>query len=393
MVVRTSVGQAEIQRHRIEKRWLGQRHAAGTKVLRHLELQPVGPGAEGVALQQRRIGTAVVVEGQRLQQRGIAGVERIEPHPHAGGGTAVHRVEHVGGEFAHRRSPCRRLPVGMGLQIPQKCIQFDGQRKHLLDSPPTMSTPSRKLHLTRPATTAPRARARRPARDAATPEPGNPGSTARIADSITTAIVERRLMPGTKLAEQKIADIFKVSRTLVRQALNQLSRDRLVTLEPARGARVAEPSVEEARQVFEVRNMLEAAMVRRLCAAVTQAQVAELRAHLRDEQLAVARTDVSGRTRLLADFHVVLARMLGNETLAQMLADLLSRCSLIALMYQSAHSAEHSFDEHVAIVDALERRDARAAVRLMEEHLHHVERNLQLDPRVADLGQVLRPND
>ena len=62
-------------------------------------------------------------------------------------------------------------------------------------------------------------------------------STQRIVESITTAIVERRLAPGTKLAEQKIADIFKVSRTLVRQALNQLSRDRLITLEPARGAR------------------------------------------------------------------------------------------------------------------------------------------------------------
>jgi len=234
----------------------------------------------------------------------------------------------------------------------------------------------------------------RPPRKAA-PEagavPATAGSTARIVESITTAIVERRLMPGTKLAEQKIADIFEVSRTLVRQALNQLSRDRLVTLEASRGARVAEPSVEEARQVFEVRNMLEAAMVGRLCAEITPAQVAELRAHLRDEQAAVRRTDVSGRTRLLADFHIVLANMLGNETLAQMLADLLSRCSLIALMYQSSHSAGHSYDEHVAIVDALERRDARAAVKLMQAHLHHVEHNLQLDPRAPNLGAVLRP--
>jgi DNA-binding GntR family transcriptional regulator len=94
-------------------------------------------------------------------------------------------------------------------------------------------------------------------------------ATARIVESITTAIVERRLMPGTKLAEQKLADIFGVSRTLVRQALNQLSRDRLVTLEPARGAFVAKPSVEEARQVFEVRAMLEAAMVRSLRARIT----------------------------------------------------------------------------------------------------------------------------
>jgi DNA-binding GntR family transcriptional regulator len=232
-------------------------------------------------------------------------------------------------------------------------------------------------------------RARRARREAPAPAPS--GSTARIVESITTAIVERRLMPGTKLAEQKIADIFQVSRTLVRQALNQLSRDRLVTLEPARGARVAEPSVEEARQVFEVRTMLETAMIERLCAVIAPVQVAELRAHLREERAAVQRTDVSGRTRLLADFHVVLARMLGNETLAQLLADLLSRCSLIALMYQSAHSAEHSFEEHVAIVDALERRDAQAAVKLLQAHLHHVEHHLQLEPRVPDLGAVLRP--
>ena len=95
------------------------------------------------------------------------------------------------------------------------------------------------------------------------------GATQRIAAAITTAIVERRLAPGTKLAEQQIADIFKVSRTLVRQALNQLSRDRLITLEPARGAFVAQPSVEEARQVFELRQMLEAALVKQLCAVIT----------------------------------------------------------------------------------------------------------------------------
>ena len=241
------------------------------------------------------------------------------------------------------------------------------------------------LQLIEPMPAAPR-RSRRPA----TAERVTAGATQRIVESITHAIIERRLMPGTKLAEQKIADIFKVSRTLVRQALNQLSRDKLITLEPARGARVAEPSVEEARQVFEVRNMLEAAMIRRAATELSAAQIIELRRHLDDERVAIARTDVPGRTRLLADFHVTLARMLGNAVLADLLADLVTRSSLIALMYQSAHSAEHSFEEHVAIVDALEKRDARAAVKLMQGHLHHVERNLKLDPRSPDLESVLR---
>jgi DNA-binding GntR family transcriptional regulator len=217
------------------------------------------------------------------------------------------------------------------------------------------------------------------------------GATERIVESITAAIVERRLAPGTKLAEQKIADLFKVSRTIVRQALNRLSRDRLVTLEPARGARVAEPSVEEARQVFEVRQMLESAMVKRLAATITPQQIARLREHLAEEHASVQRVDVPGRTRLLADFHVVLAGMTGNQALADMLGELLSRCSLIALMYQSSHSAEHSFDEHVAIVDALERRDVRTARRLMEHHLLNVERHLKLAPAKAALRDALLP--
>jgi DNA-binding GntR family transcriptional regulator len=244
----------------------------------------------------------------------------------------------------------------------------------------------------------PPARAARAARVAAAPrvrpkraDAAAGDTTRRIADAIVTAIVERRLMPGTKLAEQKIADIFRVSRTLVRQALNQLSRDKLVTLAPGRGARVAEPSVEEARQVFEVRRMLETALIRQASVALQPVQLAALRAHLAAEREAIRRTDVSGRTRLLADFHVLIAAMLGNAVLASMLGELVSRSSLIALMFQSAHSAEHSHDEHVAIVDALGRHDARAAVKLMEGHLLSVERNLHLHPRVPDLASALKP--
>ncbi|MGZ5185509.1 MAG: GntR family transcriptional regulator [Caldimonas sp.] len=246
-----------------------------------------------------------------------------------------------------------------------------------------------RLKVIRPAAAARAARPARPRRKSGEAVSGD--TTRQIADSIVTAIVERRLMPGTKLAEQKIADIFKVSRTLVRQALNQLSRDKLVTLAPGRGARVAEPSVDEARQVFEVRRMLETAMIRRAAAELEPAQVGELRAHLKSEQAAIQRTDVSGRTRLLADFHVVVAAMLGNAVLAGLIGELVSRSSLIALMYQSAHSAEHSFAEHVAIVDAIEKHDPRAAVRLMEAHLHNVEHNLRLAPRVADLQSALLP--
>lgn len=224
------------------------------------------------------------------------------------------------------------------------------------------------------------------------PSPRPDSATQRIVDAITAAIVERRLMPGTKLVEQQLADHFAVSRTLVRQALNQLSRNHLVRLLPGRGAFIAEPSVEEARQIFEVRQVLEQHLIRRVCLDATEADLIALRAHLQEEAAALHSGDVPRRTRLLAHFHVLLAQRVGNGVLAELLADLSARCSLIALMYQSRHAAEHSVHEHEALVDAIERRDVTAAERLMHCHLDHVEQGLQLQPRSTDLGTALTPH-
>ena len=204
-------------------------------------------------------------------------------------------------------------------------------------------------------------------------------TTGFIVESLTRAIVEHRLLPGTKLAEQKLADHFGVSRTMVRQALFQLSQNRLIRLEPARGAFVATPSVEEARQVFAVRRMLEAEMVRAFMAQKTPAKIRALKAHIAAEQKAMEREDVGQRTELLADFHVRIAELMGNEVLAQLLGELLSRCALITLMYQSTTAAAHSHEEHEAIVAALAGSDTAAAVLLMQQHLDNVEAGLTFD--------------
>ncbi|WP_225781421.1 GntR family transcriptional regulator [Xenophilus sp. Marseille-Q4582] len=216
-------------------------------------------------------------------------------------------------------------------------------------------------------------------------------STHAIVQALTRAIVEHRLQPGAKLAEQKLADHFGVSRTLVRQALFQLSQNRLIRLEPARGAFVATPSVDEARQVFAVRRMLEAGMTREFVRSVTPARLKALREHVAQEKAAVAGEDVSERTELLGDFHVRMAELMGNQVLAQMLGELISRCALITLMYQSASEAAHSNDEHADIVKALAARDEERAVRLMTEHLLHVEANLTFDRQVptSDIALAL----
>ena len=207
-------------------------------------------------------------------------------------------------------------------------------------------------------------------------------TTRSIVEALTRAIVDHRLQPGSKLAEQKLADHFGVSRTLVRQALIQLAQNRLVTLEPARGAFVSAPSTDEARQVFAVRRMLEAEMTRAFVRSSTPARIKSLREHVTQERAALASNDAAHRNELLGDFHVRMAQLLGNEVLAQILRDLTSRCSLITLMYQSASAAEHSQEEHAQIVRALAARDEDKAVLLMTEHLQHVEESLAFDRKV-----------
>jgi DNA-binding GntR family transcriptional regulator len=210
-------------------------------------------------------------------------------------------------------------------------------------------------------------------------------------DALTKAIVEHRLHPGTKLAEQKLADHFGVSRTLIRQALFQLVQKRLIRMEPARGAFVATPSSDEARQVFAVRRMIEIEMTRSFVRNVTAAQIKALKDHVAEEKAAVQRGDVAGRTDLLGDIHVRMAELMGNEVLAQMLGELISRCALITLMYQSANAAEHSAEEHSDILKAIIAKDEALAVKLMDEHLRNVEEGLALDRKVPsnDIAMAL----
>ncbi|MBK6358822.1 MAG: GntR family transcriptional regulator [Comamonadaceae bacterium] len=216
-------------------------------------------------------------------------------------------------------------------------------------------------------------------------------TTGSIVEALTRAIVEHRLQPGSKLAEQKLADHFGVSRTLVRQALFQLAQNRLIRLEPARGAFVASPSVDEARQVFAVRRMLETEMTRAFVRTVSPERIQALRDHVAREKQAVAREDVPGRTELLGDFHVRMAELMGNQVLAQLLGELISRCALITLMYQTHAAAEHSSDEHAAIIEALEAGDETRAVTLMDEHLTHVEASLAFDRKLPthDISMAL----
>ena len=215
--------------------------------------------------------------------------------------------------------------------------------------------------------------------------------TDRVAAAITDAIIEHRLTAGTKLVEQNLATMFGVSRTIVRQALIRLERERLIKLEPAKGASVAMPSVQETRQIFTTRRYLEIPMIAEFARTASKADIKLLRAHLKEEQKACLQPDVRGRTRMLADFHLLIAQIMGNSVLADVLTQLVSRTSLAAMLYQSKLSAEHSSNEHHELLDAIESKNIELAMQVMTTHLNNVEASLQLDSCLTDMRLALMP--
>ncbi|WP_439683851.1 DNA-binding transcriptional regulator, GntR family [Cupriavidus oxalaticus] len=212
------------------------------------------------------------------------------------------------------------------------------------------------------------------------PEHIDPDMTAEaIADDIVAAIVSHRLPPGTKLREEALASVYRVSRTKVRAALLMLSKDKVIQIVPDKGAFVAKPSAAEAREVFAVRRILEAALAREFVARATAADYKRIDKHLAAERKSIGGNDAQVRTRLLGDFHIVLAEVVGNGVLTEMMRELSTRSAVITMLYQSRRDAACSSDEHREFIEAARAGDVERAVALMVDHLSHVESALHFE--------------
>ncbi|MFD2297184.1 GntR family transcriptional regulator [Paracidovorax citrulli] len=253
-------------------------------------------------------------------------------------------------------------------------------------SPPTphrastaAPAPARKARAPRPPAPAQRADA------PAAPEAAQV-SIEGIARDLATAIVEKRLPPGTWLREEALGRIYSVSRTKVRAALVMLAKDRLIETIPDKGSFVSRPSVQEAREVFAVRRILESEVVRLFVARAKRADYQLLEQHIRFERTALKAGPATGsvQEKLLGDFHVALAEAAGNHTLARLVQEMVARSSLIAMLYHSSNDAHCSSGEHAEFLRVCRGGDAEAAVACMVDHLDRIEASLELDSERAD---------
>ncbi len=211
-----------------------------------------------------------------------------------------------------------------------------------------------------------------------------------IRDAIRDAIVERRLSPGAKLSESDVGNLFNVSRTLARAALQALSYEGLVSVERNRGAFVAYPSPQEARQIFAARCLVEPVILREAAARMTKLDIQNLRLLLLEEdRLMNERGQNARRAEIKAsgDFHLAIASISGNAVMQRFMEELVARSSLVIALYGQSAASRCGHSEHGEIVSAIERGDIDSACQQMLHHIAHIETDLDLRERK---GQGLR---
>lgn len=218
---------------------------------------------------------------------------------------------------------------------------------------------------------------------AATAKTAKRGTTAvdlRIYRAVVNAVMSHKLPPGTHLGESDFCELYKVSRTTVRKALQRLAHDHIIELRPNRGAVIASPTPEEAREIFAARRAIEREIVPLAIrnASINAASLQRIHEAMAEEDAARRSGDRASWIRMGGEFHLLLAELAGNRVLQRYMGELVSRCSLIIALYESpgAHMCEN--DEHRQLVALIEAGQCQQAVALIEHHLLEIESRLRL---------------
>lgn len=211
---------------------------------------------------------------------------------------------------------------------------------------------------------------------------------------IHAAIVERRILPGVRLVEDQLAEVFDVSRMRIRSVLQSLAKTKVVTLHRNRGAVVAYPSVREAKEVFAARRLIEAALAPDIVAKADPKAIQRLKMHVKREKQGEARPNRALELKTSHDFHTLLAEITGNRVVVEFLRELMTQSLLITAIYERPDVSSCSHEAHGQLIRFIERGDAKGLAEAMRRHLDEIEGDLVLFERQefsADIRAVFAP--
>jgi DNA-binding GntR family transcriptional regulator len=192
-----------------------------------------------------------------------------------------------------------------------------------------------------------------------------PTAQHRAAEALRSAILEGELRPGQRVNQEDWAARSGVSAIPVREALNVLAGEGLVTYRPRRGYVVTELPLTDLEEVYALRRLLETEAIRRGVPHATDEEVAVLRT-----AAAACRTgDLAARLDANRRFHERLYGLAGSRPLSRLIDGLWDQTEAYRALYYAVPGETAAADRsHDAIVAAVTRRDAQAVTRLQDEH-------------------------
>lgn len=207
--------------------------------------------------------------------------------------------------------------------------------------------------------------------------------SAQVKDKMLQWILEGELLPGSRIIETRIARQLGTSQAPVREALRDLATLGLVEMHPYRGARVRQPEPEELVEAMELRGELEAIAARAAARTIDEKMLSEMRGLLDEMRASAARGDAHAQAQQNSRFHTCVIAASGNRTLQRLWSMLepFARSYLTATV--PGADLHWLAERHVAILDALEARDADRAAEAMRTHAREAERQV-LDHGEAD---------
>ncbi|WP_051144935.1 GntR family transcriptional regulator [Thiomicrorhabdus sp. Kp2] len=213
-----------------------------------------------------------------------------------------------------------------------------------------------------------------------------------IYDRLFDVILEQKLQPGSRLTEVPLAEIFGVSRTIIRRVLLRLSHEGVVEIKPNVGASVVSTAPEEVGQYFEARKIIEGALAKKLTGRLTNYQAEMLSAMVREENRMFDMGNLAKGLRKSTEFHFFIAEASGNEALAEIAKQLIARTSLIVSQYNLPGSGGCACIDHNTLVNVMQNGKPEDAEKLMMEHIEHIEHGLHLNEKAVepDLYSLLK---
>ncbi len=203
-----------------------------------------------------------------------------------------------------------------------------------------------------------------------------------VTRTLREAILQGHLRPGEKIDQDLVAEELDVSRTPVREALRVLESEGFVEIRPHRGAYVSTVTQRDIREIYEVRALIEAEMVREATPVIPDAVLDEV-----ERSLERARgRDGADYVEADVTLHDTIVDFVENELLKEILDGLnqrIIRVRRFAQLQPGYHLVE-SHNEHYAIVRAMRQREAERAAELMARHLENSAERIQELSRVAE---------